>query len=244
MRSLTEAHGNPVFDAQPSPTVVLDDDFVIHAANRAYLAVSGRAAEDLLGSNIFEAFPDNPDDPEADGSARLNASLERVVKSGRVHNMLIQRYDVSDPSTGQWTRKFWAPVNAPIRDGDRTIGVMHRVEDITPLHQSLDRVLDRYGALLTEDQMTDGQADEFVEAATSFVASAKDYRELLHEVTHLRRALTSRATIDQAKGVLMAERRCSAEAAFGLLARLSQDTNVRVADVAAALVYQAQRGAA
>jgi AmiR/NasT family two-component response regulator len=60
------------------------------------------------------------------------------------------------------------------------------------------------------------------------------------EVMHLRRALTSRATIDQAKGIIMAERRCTPEAAFDLLARLSQDTHVRVVDVAAALVYKAQ----
>ena len=60
------------------------------------------------------------------------------------------------------------------------------------------------------------------------------------EVMHLRRALTSRAVIDQAKGIVMAERRCTPEAAFEVLVRLSQDTQVKLADVAAALVYKAQ----
>lgn len=240
MRSLGEVNGNPVFDAQPSPTVVLDTDFVIRAANVAYLSASGRSSDDLIGANIFEAFPDNPDDPGADGTTRLLISLQRVVRSGQIHNMLIQRYDIADPETGQWTRKYWAPVNAPIHGDGKTVGVMHRVEDITPLHRRLDVVLQQYGGIMATEQVTDRQLADFVEGATSFTASAKDYGGLVDEVTHLRRALSSRATIDQAKGIVMAERRCSAEAAFGILLRLSQDTNVKVADVAAALVYKAQ----
>ena len=49
-----------------------------------------------------------------------------------------------------------------------------------------------------------------------------------------------RATIDQAKGIVMAERRCTPEEAFEVLRTLSQRTNVRVADVALALVYKCQ----
>lgn len=57
---------------------------------------------------------------------------------------------------------------------------------------------------------------------------------------NLRRALTSRASIDQAKGIVMAERRCSPDEAFKVLAKMSQDTNVRLADVARAIVYKAR----
>jgi AmiR/NasT family two-component response regulator len=38
----------------------------------------------------------------------------------------------------------------------------------------------------------------------------------------------------------MADRKCSPDEAFEVIKQLSMDTNVRVADVAAALVYQAQ----
>ena len=53
---------------------------------------------------------------------------------------------------------------------------------------------------------------------------------------HLRIALESRAVIEQAKGVLMAERRVTADDAFQLLVGLSQDTNRKLRDVASALV--------
>lgn len=52
----------------------------------------------------------------------------------------------------------------------------------------------------------------------------------------LRAALASRATIDQAMGVIMAENRCSAEEAFQILRSASQHRNVKLRDVAAAVI--------
>jgi AmiR/NasT family two-component response regulator len=72
----------------------------------------------------------------------------------------------------------------------------------------------------------------------AFTAGLTHYNELADEVVQLRQALTSRAVIEQAKGVLMSRRRCSADRAFELLRKMSNDSNVRLADVAAALVYQ------
>ena len=62
------------------------------------------------------------------------------------------------------------------------------------------------------------------------------------ETQGLRTALTSRATIDQAKGMIMADRRCDADTAFQVLVKMSRDTNVPLKDVARAMVYQAVRG--
>ncbi|WP_410641370.1 GAF and ANTAR domain-containing protein [Amycolatopsis sp. lyj-346] len=53
--------------------------------------------------------------------------------------------------------------------------------------------------------------------------------------THLRRALDSRDVIGQAKGIVMARRGVSADEAFDLLRRASQDLNVKLADLARAL---------
>jgi AmiR/NasT family two-component response regulator len=48
----------------------------------------------------------------------------------------------------------------------------------------------------------------------------------------LRRALDSRDVIGQAKGILMHRRGISAEQAFDLLRRSSQDLNVKLAELA------------
>jgi AmiR/NasT family two-component response regulator len=68
--------------------------------------------------------------------------------------------------------------------------------------------------------------------------------ELEAVASQLRTALTSRATIEQAKGMIMAERGCSAEEAFEQLAKISNDRNVKLRDVAAALVEHPATGMA
>jgi GAF domain-containing protein len=55
----------------------------------------------------------------------------------------------------------------------------------------------------------------------------------------LRAAMRSRAVIEQAKGILMGARRCTAEEAFNVLVSLSQRSNRKLRDVAQALVDEA-----
>jgi hypothetical protein len=237
---LDQTHRDPVFDAQPTATLVLDTDLRIRAVNRAYEAAVQRSADDLLGSPLFDAFPDNPTDADADGVRNLGASLESVARRGRPHDMLVQRYDIADPVTGEWVTRVWRPVNLPVLDGDRVVGLLHQTTDITPSPAGLRSVLSHYRALLQANGDTAGAADllEFTDQVATMLARQED---LVGEVLHLRKALTARATIDQAKGIIMAERRCTAEEAFALLRELSNHSQVKLADVALAFVYRAQR---
>ncbi len=58
----------------------------------------------------------------------------------------------------------------------------------------------------------------------------------------LQQALVSRAEIEQAKGILMRERSCSADEAFQALVELSQRSNRKLRDVAHALIAQTAAG--
>lgn len=62
------------------------------------------------------------------------------------------------------------------------------------------------------------------------------YRNCTHLVDNLRVALESRAVIEQAKGILVAEHGYSPEVAFHRLSALSQNTNRKLKDIAADLV--------
>ncbi len=57
----------PFFEASPSLQVISSTDLTIVAATHAYLRATMLRRADLLGALIFDAFPDNPDDPTADG---------------------------------------------------------------------------------------------------------------------------------------------------------------------------------
>lgn len=64
---------------------------------------------------------------------------------------------------------------------------------------------------------------------------------LQEELNGLRRALRTRATIEQAMGVLVVSHRCAPQQAFRILVRLSQQHNIKLHRVAQVLVRLAAR---
>lgn len=65
---------------------------------------------------------------------------------------------------------------------------------------------------------------------------------LRREIVGLRAALVSRATIDQARGILVLRYKLSPDGAFDLLVRWSQDRNIKLRTIAETLVTLAQHG--
>jgi GAF domain-containing protein len=86
-------------------------------------------------------------------------------------------------------------------------------------------------------------ARTFADYAAVALANAHLYDSKVSLAQHMQVAMESRAVIEQAKGIIMGERRCSADEAFAVLAKVSQESNRKVRDVAATLVAQAQGGA-
>jgi GAF domain-containing protein len=74
------------------------------------------------------------------------------------------------------------------------------------------------------------------------IANVQAHARLGDEATNLRRAMESRAVIEQAKGVLMAQRHVDAEQAFEILREASQRYNRKLRDIAAGIVDSAQSG--
>jgi hypothetical protein len=221
--------------------MVVDRDLVIRSTNRAFLATVGREAEELLSLPVFEAFPDNPDqDDPHDGLQRLAESFELVLRRGQRHDMVIQRYDIADTrQDGRFLVKYWSPVNRPLLDGDEVAGVVLQTRELTPPRPDVLATLERCRDLLAGDEgVDDAGRQRLVEA---LVWGVQEHDALRRKVSHLERALTSRATIDQAKGIVMAQRHVDAEAAFEVLVRMSNESNVPLAEIARALVYQAPR---
>lgn len=95
-------------------------------------------------------------------------------------------------------------------------------------------VLTWYGDRL---DATSARAAELVAHGVAGVLVGLRQKQQLRDLNdQLDAALVARATIDQAKGIVMAGRGCSAEDAFAHLAAVSQRRNVKLRDVARALV--------
>jgi PAS domain S-box-containing protein len=133
MTSAREPDFRALFQASPSPYLVMTADFVIVAVNRAYAEATFINPDAVVGRPMFEVFPDNPDDPLADGVVNLRRSLETVVRTRLPDALALQRYDVRAPD-GTFVERYWSPVNTPVLDDDgRVTVIIHRVQDVTDL---------------------------------------------------------------------------------------------------------------
>ena len=79
----------------------------------------------------------------------------------------------------------------------------------------------------------------FISYAGVALANAALYAGALQEVAQMKEAMASRAVIEQAKGMIMRDRRCTAEEAFDLLRDTSSHTNRKLRDVAQLIVTEA-----
>ena len=124
-------HGG-LFAAVITPCLVITPDLVIRDANPAYLRATVRERGQLIGRPLFEAFPDNPANPGADGVANLRASLERVLATGEPDTMGVQQYDIPVPGQEPFEERHWQATNVPVAGPDGRIAViLHFAEDIT-----------------------------------------------------------------------------------------------------------------
>jgi GAF domain-containing protein len=104
------------------------------------------------------------------------------------------------------------------------------------------------GAINVYSTAPDAFDDEAIALAQTFAAYAAAAQANAHvydvQVTlaqQMQVAMESRAVIEQAKGIIMGERRCTPEEAIQILIGVSQQGNRKVRDIAAALVARAGR---
>ena len=109
-----------------------------------------------------------------------------------------------------------------------------------PVHESVTGALNIYArkpAAFDDDAITVAQT--FAGYAAVALANAHLYDTQANLAEHLRTAMVSRAVIEQAKGIVMGERRCTNEEAFRILSKISVESNRKLRDVAQALVDRA-----
>ncbi len=123
-----------LFEDAPGCFLVLDPRLRIVAVSDAYLKATMTERKAIMGRHLFEVFPDNPDDPSADGVTNLTASLDRVARNHVPDTMAIQQYDIRQPldQGGGFEVRYWSPLNSPVLGADGELRyIIHKVEDVT-----------------------------------------------------------------------------------------------------------------
>jgi GAF domain-containing protein len=122
----------------------------------------------------------------------------------------------------------------------RAAGVFSSLSVGLPIHESVKCGLNIYGAephAFDEHAIALGQT--FADYAAVALANAHLYDAQTTLAQHMRAAMETRAVIEQAKGIIMGERRCTADEALAVLTKTAQEADVELRDVAAALAAHA-----
>ena len=131
MQTPNGAHFQWLFESAPGLYLVLLPDLSIKAVSNAYLQATMTQRDEILGRNLFDVFPDNPDDPAATGVSNLRSSLNYVLQTHMAHTMAVQKYDIRRPD-GSFEERYWSPLNKPVFDNNnQLVYIIHRVEDVT-----------------------------------------------------------------------------------------------------------------
>lgn len=111
-------HPQALFDAAPQAYLVFDRSMRVVAANRAYLASTHRALDELMGRDVGEVCLG-----DAETLALVRASLERVLRDGQPETLPLRRYDVILPAGrgGGLEPRHWCIQHAPVLDAQGVV---------------------------------------------------------------------------------------------------------------------------
>ena len=211
---------------------LVDDESVDPVLQRvADLAVAQLDGCDLAGvtlvrdgATITAVFTD-PDAPEID-AAQYDSGRGPCLDAYRDGSILRIDDTTSETRWPEFTgtavrHGVRSTLSLPLRTDNGTIGALN-------LYSLRPRAFE------DNEQM----ATVLVAHAAAALSNSQAYWSARVLGEQLQEAMSSRAVIEQAKGILMHRERCSADAAFVALKQTSQDTNRKLRDVAASIVAE------
>lgn len=203
---------------------------LVTLATRQVPACSGATAALWRDGELMLMAASHPDLPEL---------TEAQLSSGRgpVFDVLASGEPVSVPDTLTETR--WPEyTGAALRRGVRCAIVLAYQQEARGAGADREAVtLSLFGARprgLEGSQLD--MAELIVTYGAAVMGNAADYGDAQRTAQQLRDAAESRTQVDQARGMLMQTLGCSADEAMRWLRRVSQERNIRVADVAGMIV--------
>jgi len=120
-----------VFDAAPTPLLLVTPELTIVRANRAMIDATGTLLVGSTGRPLFHILRAEPGTAHEEGLRRLRESLEHSRDTRRPYTVPLQRYVVPTTAGGQRER-FWSHCTVPVL-GDRgeVVLLLHWAEDVT-----------------------------------------------------------------------------------------------------------------
>jgi signal transduction histidine kinase/ActR/RegA family two-component response regulator len=122
-----------LFDASPTPCLLIDKAFNVVNANCAYLQAFGKPA-DIIGQPLLRVLPVDAANPDSTSSSELTAAIEHVFTSKQSHRTAFLRYAISNQTQAGpvFEERFWRTVDVPLFSPDGEVAyVAHYAIDVT-----------------------------------------------------------------------------------------------------------------
>jgi len=168
----------------------------------------------------------------------VQADLVEVVRTKVSRTSVISRYDLPTGAGGRLQRRYWSSVNSPVLDSNGQVHyLVIQALDVTCARTAVGRAVSRaVDQLAFDDGALDVDLQEIAGYFGDSTASDPERQELSGQISELLGVFEARMIIEQAKGFLMARCNISADHAFAQMRAQSQHTNVKLREVAAAIV--------
>ena len=132
-----------MYRMHPTAMALVSADFVLVDANDEFLEVVGRELEEVMGRNIFEAFPKVPNES---GNPKWTA-LEAALTSGKHETHQLTRYDIEVPGQpGVFDERYWCSSVVPIR------GTKGQIEALELSAREVTMIVNEYRALVAAEE--------------------------------------------------------------------------------------------
>lgn len=123
------------FKNSPTASLILYPDapqFTIADANDASCQIYGIKDCDIIGSGIFEAFPQSGDPDDGKRQKVIRKALEHVMLLKKAHKIGLLRYEVRKPGSEEHAVRFWNVEVFPVLYDDNSVQfIIYSIVDVT-----------------------------------------------------------------------------------------------------------------
>jgi two-component sensor histidine kinase len=139
------------FDASPNPYMLLDAQLRYAGMNQAYLDVTHRRREELVGRPVMQEYDAGPGATATENARQLRTSFEKVLTTGQPDHLAVLHYPIPIPQadgTTKYDDRYWSCTHSPIKDSEgRVTHILQHTSDIT----ELERLRRQVGRLRPEE---------------------------------------------------------------------------------------------
>lgn len=164
-----------LFDALPSPHMLIDRNLRYVAVNAAYEATVMRARSEIIGQHLFDLFPN-----DGESGLRLRQSFDRVFEKGVSDTISYIPYDIPRPEAlgGGFEQRYWTAVHVPILGADgRVAYLMQNTVDVTEFARIREAATLPFRLRGAETALIE-RAREAERAQQALLADSEDFRRL------------------------------------------------------------------